>query len=271
MTKKWIDVFQSWAIRYGLGIVLVLFWQFAAVRGQSIFFPPPSEILSRAVTLWLSESPRALFLGDGVYKDVLPSLFRLLAGWLLAVVIGVPLGVLMGRSRASSDFLNPTLQFLRAIPGPALIPVFVILLGTEAVMRIALIAFGSIWPILLNTIEGARTVDPVQLDTAKVFQLSPRACLWRIVVPSALPKVFAGMRVALALAVILMVVSEFVASTNGIGYLIQNAQIVFLLTDMWCGIVLLAVLGFTLNWLFVRFERYALAWHHGALRRTALA
>jgi ABC-type nitrate/sulfonate/bicarbonate transport system permease component len=260
---------QSLAVRYGLGIALVIVWEYAARKAGSIFFPPPSEILHRAVTLWLSGPPSRLFLSGSVFQDVIPSLLRLLGGWALAVLVGVPLGILIGRSRSLSDFLNPALQFLRAIPGPALIPVFIILLGTESTMRVTLIAFGCAWPILLNTIEGTRTVDPVQLDTVKAFRIPYHARLWRIVLPAALPKIFAGMRVSLSLAVILMVVSELVASTSGIGYRIQNAQIMFLLTDMWCGIVLLALIGYALNWLFLKFEKRVLGWHRGARGRTA--
>ena len=260
---------QSFAVRYGLGIALVIVWEYAARKAGSIFFPAPSEILHRAATLWLSGPPQRLFLSDSVFQDVIPSLFRLLGGWALAVLIGVPLGILIGRSRNLWDLVNPALQFLRAIPGPALIPIFIILLGTESTMRVTLIAFGSVWPILLNTIEGTRTVDPVQLDTVQAFRIPRHARLWRIVLPAALPKIFAGMRVSLALAVILMVVSELVASTSGIGYRIQNAQIMFLLTDMWCGIVLLALIGYTLNWLFLKFEGRVLGWHRGARGRTA--
>ena len=260
---------QSFAVRYGLGIVLVIVWEYAARKAGSIFFPAPSEILHRAATLWLSGPPQRLFLSDSVFQDVIPSLLRLMGGWALAVLIGVPLGILIGRSRNLSDLVNPALQFLRAIPGPALIPIFIILLGTESTMRVTLIAFGSVWPILLNTIEGTRTVDPVQLDTVQAFRIPRHARLWRIVLPAALPKIFAGMRVSLALAVILMVVSELVASTSGIGYRIQNAQIMFLLTDMWCGIVLLALIGYTLNWLFLKFEGRVLGWHRGARGRTA--
>jgi ABC-type nitrate/sulfonate/bicarbonate transport system permease component len=134
-------------------------------------------------------------------------------------------------------------------------------------MRVVLIAFGSVWPVLLNTIEGTRTVDPLQLDTGAAFKLPRRARLWHIVLPAAMPKIFAGMRVSLSLAVILMVVSELVASTNGIGYRILNSQIMFLLTDMWCGIVLLAVIGYTLNALFVKVENHVLSWHRGARGR----
>jgi ABC-type nitrate/sulfonate/bicarbonate transport system permease component len=194
MHPRTFSAIQSFAVRYGLGITLVIVWEYAARKAGSIFFPPPSDILHRAVTLWLSGPPSRLFLSGSVLQDVIPSLLRLLGGWALAVLVGVPLGILIGRSRNLSEFFNPALQFLRAIPGPALIPVFIILLGTESTMRVTLIAFGCVWPILLNTIEGTRTVDPVQLDTVKAFRIPRHARLWRIVLPAAMPKIFAGMR-----------------------------------------------------------------------------
>ena len=264
-----ISALTSIAARWALGLGLIVLWQILAMRAGSIFFPPPTQIAKRAVELWLSGPPSRLFLGDGVFQDILPSLFRLLAGFSLAIACGITLGTLIGRSRRISDYLDPSLQFLRAIPGPALVPVFILLLGTESTMRITLIAFGSVWPVLLNTIEGTRTVEPVQLDTAAAFKLPRRALLWRIILPAAMPKIFAGMRISLALAVILMVVSELIASTNGIGYRIQNAQIMFLLTDMWCGIVLLAFMGYILNRVFLKIEDNVLGWHRGARGRSA--
>jgi ABC-type nitrate/sulfonate/bicarbonate transport system permease component len=261
--------FQFVAVRFGLGLCLIALWQYFAMRAGSVFFPPPTEIARRAIELWFSGPPGRLFLGDEVFKDVLPSLFRLLAGWSLAVILGIVFGTLIGRSQKVSELLDPSLQFLRAIPGPALVPVFILLLGTESTMRIVLITFGSIWPVLLNTIEGTRTVEPVQLDTASVFRLPRSARLLRIILPAAMPKIFAGVRVSLSLAVILMVVSELVAATNGIGYRILNAQIMFMLTDMWCGIVLLALIGHTLNALFLKVEHRVLNWHRGARGRLA--
>ena len=259
---------QFVVIRFGLGMCLIALWQYSATRAGSVFFPPPTEIARRAVELWFSGPPSRLFLGEQVFQDVVPSLLRLLAGWGLAVIFGIVFGTLIGRSQKLSELLDPSLQFLRAIPGPALVPVFLLLLGTELTMRIVLIAFGSIWPVLLNTIEGTRTVDPIQLDTASAFRLPRGARLLRIVLPAAMPKIFAGIRVSLSLAIILMVVSELVASTNGIGYRILNAQIMFLLTDMWCGIVLLAVIGYALNAVFLKVEDNVLNWHRGARGRS---
>src|SRR5919198_2127404 len=181
---------RSAAIRYGLGLCLIVLWQVLTMRAASIFFPTPFNILTRPADLWLSGPPSHLFLSDTVFRDILPSVLRVLSGWCAAVLVGVPLGILIGRSRYSSDILDPPLQFLRAIPGPALIPVFIILLGTESTMRIVLIAFGSVWPILLNTIEGTRTVDPLQLDTASAFKLPRHARFLHVILPAAMPKIF---------------------------------------------------------------------------------
>jgi ABC-type nitrate/sulfonate/bicarbonate transport system permease component len=257
----------SFIVRYGVAILLILIWQLVTMRTNSLFFPTPVQILDRAYDLWLSGPGHRLFLGDGVFKDILPSLFRLLSGWTIAVAVGTSLGALIGRSQALNDLVDPALQFLRAIPGPALVPAFLILLGTETTMRVTLIAFGSIWPVLLNTIEGVRTVDPLQLDTAKSFKLPAVARFTRIILPAALPKIMAGAKVSLSLAVILMVVSELVAATTGIGYRILDAQNMLLLPDLWCGIVLLALIGFALNAIFGRVEERVLHWHRGARQR----
>src|SRR5262249_52048206 len=126
---------QSLVIRYGLPMVLILIWQLVTMRAGSLFFPTPIQILDRAYDLLLSGPGHRLFLGDGVFKDILPSLARLLSGWIVAIVVGTSLGVLIGRSQILHDLMDPALQFLRAIPGPALVPAFLILLGTEATMR----------------------------------------------------------------------------------------------------------------------------------------
>jgi ABC-type nitrate/sulfonate/bicarbonate transport system permease component len=246
--------------------ILIALWQVAAVAGDSVFFPPPSEIAERMQELWLSAGP-PFFLTEAVAEDVLPSLARMFAGWGIAVVVGIAAGMAIGSSRVVSDAVQPVMNFLRSIPGPALLPVFLIILGTGTTMRIALIAFGTVWPVLLNTVEGVRTVEPVQLETARAFGLDSPARFRRVVLPSAMPKILAGMRVAVAIALILMVISELVAATNGIGYQLINAQQTFLMTDMWAGIVLLAALGYVLNLIFETCERRLLRWHRGARRR----
>jgi ABC-type nitrate/sulfonate/bicarbonate transport system permease component len=128
-------------------------------------------------------------------------------------------------------------------------------------MEIATIVFGTIWPILLNTIDGAASVDPVQLETARAFKLSRWERLARVIVPSALPRAFAGFRLSLSLSLILMVFSELVGSTDGIGYEMNNATNSFDMTLLWSTIVLLGILGYLLNALLSGVERRTLAWH----------
>lgn len=257
-------------IRWGLGAALVLLWQFLALHADSIFFPPPTEIARRAIELWLSGPPDHLFLGDGVFQDIVPSLLRLFAGWSLALMCGVTVGTLIGRSRQASELLDPCLQFLRAIPGPALVPAFILLLGTESPMRISLIAFGSVWPVLLNTVDGLRGTDTVKLDLARSMNLSTLQTLRLVVIPSAAPQIFAGLRTALQFGIILMVVSEFAAATQGIGYFILYAQQSFRTMDMWTGIIVLGVVGSILNFLFLRLERRVLQWHYRARQALSL-
>jgi len=248
-----------------LGVLLAFFglWQVATLVMDSPFFPSPVEIFGRVRELFLSGPASALFLGDAVFEDVLPSLRRLTLGWVLAVFIGVSLGYALARVEMVRDFVDPLMQFARAIPPPALIPIFIILLGIGDNMKIGLIAFSVVWPILLNTVDGVSSVEKLQLDTARVYGIGRRDLLFRVVLPSAGPKIFAGLRVSLSLAVILMVISEMIGATNGIGFQVVSAQRTFRVVDMWAGIVLLGVLGFVLNTALVRVESRTLRWHRG--------
>ncbi|MBX6722652.1 MAG: ABC transporter permease subunit, partial [Dactylosporangium sp.] len=143
---------------------------------------------------------------------------------------------------------------------------FIIVFKIADPMYIAVIIFGVIWPVLLNTIDGARTVDSVQLDTAKVFGITGWQRLWKVILPAASPKIFAGLRLSLSLAVILMVISELIGAASGIGEHLVNAQQSFQLPSMWAGILLLSILGLLLNGVFVLVERRVLSWHRGAQR-----
>jgi ABC-type nitrate/sulfonate/bicarbonate transport system permease component len=254
----------NWLWRWVVLAAGVGAWQLWASGHHSPFFPPPSAIVARMYHLWFSGPASHVFLTADATGNVLPSIWRTLAGLAIATVIGVPLGVAIGRSRAMSDYLEPLLQFGRALPVVTLAPVFLALFRIGNQMEIATIAFGTIWPILLNTIDGASSVDPVQLETARAFRLSARERLTRLIIPSALPKIFTGFRLSLSLALILMVFSELVGSSNGIGYEMLNAQNSFDLTELWCTIVLLGILGYLLNAILNGVQRSALAWHRGA-------
>ncbi|BDZ44647.1 hypothetical protein GCM10025866_05560 [Naasia aerilata] len=209
-------------------------------------------------------APSSLFLTEAVGQNIVPSLARMLGGWTVAVILGVLLGVAIGRSRRFGDYVEPIVHFVRAIPPPALIPIFLILLGFGTEMRVSLITFAVIWPVLLNTIDGVRSVESLHLDTAKVFEFDRRKVFFGIVLPSAAPKIFAGMRVSLSVAIIIMVISEMVGLPDGIGNVILGAQRTYRMADMWAGILLLGILGYVLNALLALVETRITRWHRGA-------
>lgn len=248
-------------------IVAVIAWEIAARAGDSPFFPPPSEIAVAFWDLWLGGPASQLFLSDVSVENVFPSLGRMLGGWAVAVAVGVVVGCALGRSATAMDYAGPLLAFARAIPPPALVPVFLVLFALGTPMQLATIIFGVVWPVLLNSADGARSVHPVQEQTARVFRIPRRQWVFGVVLPAALPKIFAGMRVSLSLALILMVISELVGATNGIGLQLALAQRSFDFDAMWAAVVLLGGLGHLFNSLLLAVERRALAWQPGGDRK----
>ncbi|MGW3649910.1 ABC transporter permease [Streptomyces sp. NPDC000878] len=223
-------------------------WQLAARAHGSVYFPPPGRIAHHAYDLWFSGPARQLFLTDAAVDNILPSLGRMAAGFALAAVAGVALGIAVGRSRRAYALCNPVLQFARAVPPPALVPVFVVVLDFGTQMQVASIAFSAVWPVLINTAEGARNVDPLRLEVATVLRLTAFERLWLLLLPSALPRIFAGLRLTLSLSLILMVFSELLPGTaNGIGFTLTDAQSRSDLLTVWAALVLLGALGYLLN------------------------
>jgi ABC-type nitrate/sulfonate/bicarbonate transport system permease component len=236
-------------------------WQVATTLAEAPYFPTPSTIGKTMVDLWLSGPASQLWLSDAVFDDVVPSLLRLLGGWAAAGLVGVVLGLMLGRSEKLYDYFSPTISFLRSVPPPALLPVFLVLFPIGTPMQLATIIFGVVWPVLLNTIDGAHTLDETVVETTRSMRLSKPRFLVTVVLPAALPKIFAGLRVSLSLALILMVISELVGSTNGIGYQMILAQRNFSLPEMWAGVVLLGILGYVLNVLLLAVQNRVIGWH----------
>lgn len=255
---------RRFALRWVVFAAGVVVWELAATAADDNFFPPPSQIAAEAVSMWFSGPPTRLWLTDAAVANLLPSLGRMLLGLAIAAVLGIGGGLAVGRSARARDFLDPLTQFFRAIPPPTLVAVFIVIFRIGTQMEVATIVFGTVWPMLLNTTDGARSVDPLHLDTAAAFRLSRAQVLFRVVIPAAAPKIFAGLRLSLSLALILMVFSELVGSTNGIGYQLIDAQSTFDLRAMWATIVLLGVLGYVLNMLLLAAERVLLRWHRGS-------
>jgi ABC-type nitrate/sulfonate/bicarbonate transport system permease component len=248
---------------FALGLPIVLFaaWWFISASSTDFYFPPLSRIVDSLVEEWF---------GPRLADDVWPSVMRLTAGYLIAAVVGITLGVLIGTYKRLRDFLEPVLEFFRAIPPPVLVPILMLIFGIENTMKIVVIAFGCMWPILLNTAEGVRAVDSVLSDTAKTYRISGAARLRHLILPAASPQMAAGLRQGLSVAIILMVISELFAASDGLGFAIVQAQRSFAIPEMWAGMLMLGLLGFLLSLLFRLVENRWLAWYHG-LRRAQRA
>lgn len=227
---------------------------------HSPYFPPLADVWAAFRDMWLFEHAGS---------DAVPSVERMVAGLAIAVTAGVAGGVPLGRAPRVRRAVTPLIEVLRAIPPPALLPAAIVAIGVGDRMKIALIAFVCVWPVLLNAIDGAAGLDPTLEDTARAYRIGRRDRLLHVVLPAAAPQIFAGLRHAVSLALIVMVISEMVASTNGVGHQILQAQRTFATAEMWSGVVLLAVLGYTLNALLAAIERRALRWHRAA-HRSAL-
>jgi|HubBroStandDraft_3_1064219.scaffolds.fasta_scaffold04280_2 ABC-type nitrate/sulfonate/bicarbonate transport system permease component len=249
----------SVALELAVPAALLAAWWVLSAGSSSLYFPPLSSIVSSLWHVWLSADLRS---------DVLPSLEHLALGLLIAVVAGVAFGVVLGLAPVLADAVAPILEFLRAIPGVALLPAALLLLGIGPKMQVSLIAYGTIWPILLNTADGVRAVDPVIRDVARSYRIGTPDRLLRIVIPAASPQIVTGIRTALSIGITVIVFSEMVGSTNGIGYQILQAQRSFAVPQMWAGMVLLGLIGFLLNLAFREFEHVVLRWHRG-MRATS--
>ena len=148
-----------------LPIVILAGWWIVSADSADPFWPPLKEIFQAFAPTWFE---------GRMTSDVIPSLLRLAAGYTIALVGGIGLGIFIGSSKAVREYLEPVLEFLRAIPAPVLIPIIMLFAGIGDSMKVYVIAFGCIWPILLNTVEGVRSVDEVLRDTSTVYRLSWR-------------------------------------------------------------------------------------------------
>lgn len=244
-----------------LPMVLIAAWWAWSVGADAPFFPPLPDILERFRELWLFERAGS---------DVLPSLRNMAIGFAVAAVAGVLAGVVLARVRAVQTALRPVVFFLNSVPPIALIPIAIVLLGFGPDMRVIVIAFSAVFATLIATMDGVRSLDPTLDEVSRVYGLGRRERLLAVMLPGAAPRIFAGLNVSLQVALIVMISSEMLASTQGIGFLTIQAQQSFAITDMWAGMLLLGVLGVLFNALFLIVERRVLRWHLG-MRAVARA
>jgi ABC-type nitrate/sulfonate/bicarbonate transport system permease component len=239
----------------GLAVVWELIGQAQLIN--PLIVPPLSKILRVfAEVSWSGQIP----------LQVSVSMKRATVGYLLAAAVFIPLGIFMGLSQRAYRLLEVVVEMLRPVPPPVVIPVAMLFFGLEDEMKIFVIFFSCAWPILLNTIDGVRNLDWVLLNTAKTFGSSRGRIIRQVVLPACSPQIATGLRVSLPIMLILVVISEMVGSTDGIGYFILDSQRRFRVPQMYAGMLALAILGYAVNQLFNLIGRRLLPWH-GAMKR----
>jgi ABC-type nitrate/sulfonate/bicarbonate transport system permease component len=239
-------------------VILFVLWLVASADSENFFFPALHKILAAFRDTWLYGSGAA---------EILPSLWRLAVGFLASLAFALVVGVLLGSSKVARDYTEPVFEFFRAIPPTVMIPVLLVIAGIGDASKITVISFGCLWPMLLNTVEGVRSVDSVLKDTCRVYRIGGLRRLMVLTLPAASPQIVTGMRTGLSIAIILMVISEMFASRNGIGFTIIQFQRTFAIPEMWSGILLLGLIGVALSLVMRLFEMRVLHWYEGARKR----
>lgn len=248
-TISWHQL-TPWLVPIGL----ILVWQVLSQLGliSTRILPAPTQIIEATIRLTLS--------GE-LLRNVGISLYRALTGFLIGGSIGFSLGVLNGLSRPAERLLDSSLQMIRNIPHLALIPLVILWFGIGDPARIFLVSLGVFFPIYINTFAGIRAIDPNLLEMGQVYGLNRKQLFWQIVLPGALPSMLVGLRYALGLMWLTLIVAETIAANSGIGYMAMNAR-EFMQTDIVVmSILLYALLGKLADSIVRVLERWWLPWH----------
>jgi ABC-type nitrate/sulfonate/bicarbonate transport system permease component len=245
MTKRWPG--------FLLIVVLLLLWEIASA--EQWIDPVSMPRVSTIAYSWVQSMT-----GGTLLASLGPTLWRIFMGFGLAALVAVPVGLLMGSIPFVYQLLEPITEFVRPIPSSAYIPVAILFLGIDNEMKIFVVFLACIFPILLNTYSGVRGIDPVLIDTGRTFGVSWLRTLWSIVLPASLPNILTGMRISLGISLIVVVVAEMIAGSSGIGYFILDMQRIFRVPEMFAGIFTLGVLGFAINFAFLKLENHLLRW-----------
>lgn len=249
--SKFINVYQRTIVI----IVVLAIWEVAPRFNliDPVFIPPPSAIVSALVKLILSNE---------LIKLIAASMQRAVIGYAIAVVLAIPLGFLVGWFKKFEKYMDPLFQTLRQVNTMTILPLFILLLGIGEASKIAMIAFASFWSTFMNTVSAVKGVDPLYIKCAKSIKLSNSKIFRKVVLPSAIPSIFTGLRYSASVALLLLITTEMLGGTSGLGYAITNWQMLFQTDKMWAGIVTMAVIGLIINNIFVWFEKRLTYWKY---------
>ncbi|WP_427015362.1 ABC transporter permease [Pseudarthrobacter sp. P1] len=245
----------AWAWKSAAIALFLALWEFGptylASASTRVFLPPRHEVLAAG-----ADPVRT----GQLQNHLLASITRSAAGFGIAVVLGVALGLVIAWYRPLNSFLNPLLELFHNTAALALLPVFTLLLGIGEESKITIVAYAAFFPVLLNTVAGVRTVDQLLVRAAKSLGLNSFSLFQKVILPSAVPTIFTGIRMGGTASILVLIAAEMVGAKAGLGYLIINAQSSFLIPQMYAGILAVSLLGLLVNTALVAAERHFSRW-----------
>ena len=241
-------------IQWILPLAILVIWQLLSMIGfiPVRVLPAPTEVLAAG---W------KLLLNGELIKNIWVSFWRAIVGFAIGGGIGFALGLANGLSRRSEQFLDSTLQMIRNVPHLALIPLVILWFGIDEEAKIFLVALGVFFPIYINTQHGIRTVDTQLVEMGRTYGMTPLTLFWRVILPGALPSIFVGLRYALGIMWLTLIVAETIAASSGIGYMAMQAREFLLVDVVVLSIVIYALFGKLADSAARLLERLCLSWH----------
>lgn len=246
--SRWAGfLWQAW-----LPIAAVAVWFAVSADSSSPFWPPLADIFS-ALVGWATEGT--------LWSDLAFSFGNYFLAIAIAIILGFGVGIAIGLMPRVSRVLDPYLDYFRALPMVTLVPLVILVLGVGAAPKVFLIAGACVWPILLNCVEGVRSIQPSIFEAARAYRIPLALRIRKVVLPGALPQAVVGVRLAITIGLVMLVVSEMYGSTQGVGYFILDNSQRFRLAETWAGTILIGVIGWAITAVYAGFEHRLLAWH----------
>jgi NitT/TauT family transport system permease protein len=239
-----------------LGVILAV-WEWYASGVSIALLAPPSKVAASFYRLVIVEQDLIVALAGSVWT--------MFVGLGLAIVVGITLGMLMGRSRTLEAVLDPYVLFLYVLPSVAFVPVLVVMLGIDVQLRLALVFLSAVFPLLINTIAGVKHVDAELVDSGRGFCASEAQIIRTIILPASLPFIFAGIRIGFSAAWVGVIVAEMTALITGVGGLLLESASRFRTADVFVAIFGIMVVAVTIQWFTSRLEGWLTPWSRAAL------
>jgi NitT/TauT family transport system permease protein len=256
LRKKFMGAFRKF-VNFLKGIVGIFaffaLWEFASRIGliDSIFIPPFTKVVK---AFW------ELTVNGSMLINTAVSLRRALIGLGIGIGVALPLGLIIGQFPRVARFLNPILETFRQTSVLALLPVFILLLGIGETSKVAMIFWGTQWPVLLSTISGVKNVDPTYVMVSRSMNESQFGVFRKVILPSAMPQIFTGIRLAATGAIMLLIAAEMVGAQSGLGFAVFDFEVKYEIPKMFAVIVMFSILGLVLNYVLVHVESRIIRW-----------